>query len=51
MNDSVDPNQMASLESIWSGSTLFAKVWVVVNSRIRVKDKYGYGIKRFQYLE
>ena len=28
---------MASSEAIWFGSTLFAKVGVVVNSRIRVK--------------
>ena len=27
---------MASSEAIWSGSTLFAKVGVIVNSRIRV---------------
>ena len=36
MTNSVDPDQMASSEAIWSGSTLFAKVGVVVNSRIRV---------------
>ena len=28
---------MASSEAIWSGSTLLAKVGVVVNSRVRVK--------------
>ena len=36
MTKSVDPDQMASLEAIWSGSTLFAKGGVVMNSRIRV---------------
>ena len=25
MKNSVDPDQMASLEAIWSGSTLFSK--------------------------
>ena len=38
MTNSVDPDQMPSSEAIWSGSTLFAKVGVVVNSRIRVKS-------------
>ena len=38
MTNSVDPDQMASEEAIWSGSTLFAKVGVVMNSRIRVKE-------------
>ena len=28
MTNSVDPDQMASEEAIWSGSTLFAKVEV-----------------------
>ena len=37
LNDSVDPDQMTSSEAIWSGSTLLAKVGVVMNSRIRVK--------------
>ena len=37
LNDSVDPDQITSSEAIWSGSTLFAKVGVLVNSRIRVK--------------
>ena len=37
MTNSVDPDQMASSEAIWSGSTLFTKVGLVVNSRIRVK--------------
>ena len=42
MTNSVDPDQMASSEAIWSGSTLFAKVGVVVNSRIRViRNKYA----------
>ena len=42
LNDknSVDPDQMASSEAIWSGPTLFAKVGVVVNSKIKVKS-YG----------
>ena len=35
MTKSVDPDQMASS----SGSTLFAKVGVVVNSRIRVNSE------------
>ena len=38
MTNSVDPDQMACSEAIWSGSTLFAKVEVVANSRIRVND-------------
>ena len=38
MTNSVDPDQMASSEAIWSGSTLFANVGVVVNSRIKVKE-------------
>ena len=37
--NSVDPDQMAS-EAIWSGSTLFAKVGDVVNSRIRVNKPW-----------
>ena len=40
MTNSVDPDQMASSEAIWSGSTLFAKVGVVVKSRIRVKADF-----------
>ena len=36
MTNSVDPGQMASSEAIISGSTLFAKVGIVVISRIRV---------------
>ena len=39
MTNSVDPDQMASSEAIWSGSTLFAKVGFVVNSRIRVMSQ------------
>ena len=31
-----------SVEAIWSGSTLFAKVEVVMNSRIRVKHYHNY---------
>ena len=37
MTNSVDPDQIASSEAIWSGSTLFAKVGVAMNSRIWVK--------------
>ena len=37
MTSSVDPDQMASSEAIWSGSTLFAKVGVVLISRMRFK--------------
>ena len=42
MTNSVDPDQMASSEAIWSGSTLFAKIGVVVNSRIRVNLSFWY---------
>ena len=38
MTNSVDTDQMASSEAILSGSTLFAKVGVVVNSKIRVNS-------------
>ena len=41
MTNSVDPDQMTSSEAICAGSTLFAKVGVVVNSRIRVKYNLG----------
>ena len=37
MTNSEDSDQIASEEAISSGSTLFANVGVVVNSRIRVK--------------
>ena len=36
MTNSVDSDQMASSEAFWSGAMLFAKIGVVVNSRIRV---------------
>ena len=39
MTNSIDSDQMASSEAIWSGSTLFAKVGVVGKSRIRVKKQ------------
>ena len=39
MTNSVAPDQMASEEAVWSGSTLFTKVGVVVNSRIRVVNQ------------
>ena len=29
MVNSVDPDQLASLEANWSGSTLFAKAWYI----------------------
>ena len=44
MTNSVDPDQMASLED-GSGSTLFAKVGVVVNSRIRINPCHAEYIK------
>ena len=49
MTNSVDPDQMASEEAIWSGSTLFSKIGVVVNSRIRVKVSQYLGL--IQYKE
>ena len=30
MTNSVDPDQMASEEAIWSGSTLFAKAMLIL---------------------
>ena len=39
MKNSVDPDQMASLEAIWSGSTLFSKAMPIqVQQDIRVKS-------------
>ena len=29
MTDSADPDQLASEEANWSGSTLFAKIWYI----------------------
>ena len=37
MTNSADPDQLASLEANWSGSTLFAKTGLVVFSKRRVK--------------
>ena len=37
MTNSVDPDQLASSEANWSGSTLFAKTGHVVLSKGRVK--------------
>ena len=30
MKNSIDPDQMASLEAIWSGSTLFLKAMLIL---------------------
>ena len=38
MTNSAASDQMASSKSIWSGSTLFAKIGVVMNSRIRFNN-------------
>ena len=46
MANSLDADQMASSEAIWSGSTLFANVGVVVNSRIRVKPAHDKTYKK-----
>ena len=39
MTNSADPDQLASSEANWSGSTLFAKTGYVVLSKRRVKIK------------
>ena len=33
MTNSVDPDQLASLEVIWSGSTLFAKAGYILDQQ------------------
>ena len=38
MANSADPDQLASSEANWSGSTLFAKTGYVVFSKRRVKN-------------
>ena len=38
MTNSADPDQLASSEANWSGSTLFAKTGNVVFSKRRVND-------------
>ena len=40
MTNSADPDQLASSEANWSGSTLFAKTGLVVFSNRRVKTKH-----------
>ena len=37
MTNSADPDQLASSEANWSGSTLFAKIGISSFSRTRVK--------------
>ena len=45
MTNSADPDQLASSEANWSGSTLFAKTWHVVFCKRRVKcNKTAYCI-------
>ena len=39
MTNSADPDQLATLEANWSGSTLFAKTGHAVLSKRRVKHK------------
>ena len=39
MTDSADPDQLASEEANWSGSTLFAKIGNVVFSKRKVSTK------------
>ena len=39
MTNSADPDQLASEEAYWSGSTLFAMTGYVVFSKRRVNDK------------
>ena len=45
MTNSADPDQLASSEANWSGSTLFAKTRHVVFSKRRVKEASVYAIK------
>ena len=48
MTNSADPDQLASSEANWSGSTLFAKTGHVVFSKRRVKNtemKQSNGLK------
>ena len=40
MTNSADPNQLASSEANWSGSTLFAKIEHVLFTKRRVKKAY-----------
>ena len=40
MTNGADPDQLASSEANWSGSTLFAKVGLVVFSKRKVKLTY-----------
>ena len=43
MTNSADPNQLASSEANWSGSTLFAKIGLVVFSKRRVNLPIEFG--------
>ena len=42
MANSADPDQLASLEANWSGTTLFAKTEHVVFSKRRVQDFFSF---------
>ena len=42
MANSADPDQLASSEANWSGSTLFAKTRHVVFSKRRAKNMFGH---------
>ena len=42
MANSADPDQLASLEANWSGSTLFEKQDISGFSRTRVNDSFVY---------
>ena len=44
MTNSADPDQLASSEANWSGSTLFAKTGHVVFSKRRVNYSYACGL-------
>ena len=49
MTNSADPDQLASSEANWSGSTLFAKIWHVVLSKRRVKLYLLFQISRIPF--
>ena len=51
MTNSADPDQLASLEANWSGSTLFAKTGHVVFSKRRVKGSIFYKKRHFLLQE
>ena len=48
MKNSADPDQLASEEANWSGSTLFAKTGHVVFSKRRVKTQMNHDIICFK---